>query len=906
MTNFSINFSNAWFLLLLIPALFFTLLPYFRMAKRYRRTRNRIGSMILHMIVMLLCVSILAGMVITYDKPNLENEVILLVDASFSGAKTEKDKEDFIQAVIDESDSMFKLGIVTFGFDQVYAAEMTNDVDSLMTAYHNAKQPDTTATDIAAALNYTSTLFKNPTTARIILLTDGAETDGDASSVIKSVAAQGIKVDTVHFYEDHDPEVQIIGVETPDYNIKTHDKFSLTLTVQSSFAEQGASITLYDNGEEAATVEVNLIEGVQKVQIEHSFEVSLLHELSFELSSNGDTLKQNNTYNSYVYLPVFDRILIVESLDGESNSLKDMVNSSDEYEVTVVNTADTEAMPKTLDELRNYDEVILVNVANSDMPEGFVDILYSYVHDIGGGLFTVGGNKEDGSGANAFTRDDMYDTKYQQMLPVEIIEYTPPAAVMIIIDRSGSMVDPSTTDPVTGQTKLESAKEGAIACLDALTERDWVGIMALSDNYSEEAELTPRPQKDKIIKAIDEIEAGNGTMFAGALERAGRALTALTEVEKRHIILVTDGEPGDDPSAYTYWIEENAKMGITFSVVGIGTTQAAQEAMIAAVLAGGGTEENFHDVQTIKDVPEQMRNDLDIAEIKEVNYETFTPTIKNLSPVVSGLTGVDIPTLDGFYGSRAKESADVILSGPYVPIYAQWKFGKGMVGSFMCDLNGTWSADFVGTAVGTQLLRNIVINLFPTEEIRKKDIELTMNEGNYNTQLSIFTNLKEDQSILVDIISPPAEGMIDSTKQSLTPGASEGYSRLNFVVTQPGIHSILVKKLNADGTTTVSETEAYRAFSYSQEYNVFIDEEACAAFLEEIALSGKGQVVTEAYEVFEDVDRYLHIEYDPRLPFIIAAIVLFLLDIAIRKFKFKWPHELVRDYKVRKELTAEK
>ncbi len=906
MTNFSINFSNAWYLLLLIPAAFFTLLPYFKLAKRYRRTRNRIVSMALHMVVMLLCVSILAGMIIKYDKPNLENEVILLVDASFSGTKTEKDKEDFIQAVIDESDSMFKLGIVTFGFDQVYAAEMTNNVDTLMTSYETAKKPDTSATDIASALTYTSTLFKNPSTARIILLTDGVETDGDASTVIKSIAAQGIKVDTVHFYEEHDPEVQIIGVETPDYNIKTYDKFNLIVTIQSSYAEPGASITLYDNGEEAATVDVNLIEGIQKVQIPHSFEVSFLHELSFEINSSGDTLKQNNGYNSYIYLPVFDQILIVESLTDESQSLKNMITATDEYDVKVVNTADAEEMPKTVDDLRNYDEVILVNVSNADMPEGFIDILYSYVHDIGGGLFTVCGNTQDGTAANAFTKEDMYGTKYQQMLPVDVIEYTPPVAVMIIIDRSGSMVDPNSTDPVTGQTKLESAKEGAIACLDALTERDWVGIMALSDNYTEEAELTPRPQKDKIIKAIDEIEGGEGTMFAGALERAGRALTALTEVEKRHIILVTDGEPSDDPSKYTFWIEENAKMGITFSVVGINTSQAAQDAMIAAVIAGGGTAENFHDVKTIKDVPEEMRKDLEAPEIKEVNYETFTPTIKSISPVVSGITGLTIPSLDGFYGTRAKADAEVILSGAYVPIYAQWKFGKGMVGSFMCDLNGTWSAEFVSSTVGAQLVRNIITNLFPTEDISKKDIEISMNEGNYNTQLSIFTNLKDKESIQVEIISPPAAGMIDSTKQTIVPGSGEGYSRTNFVVTQPGIHSVIVKKLNEDGTTVVSQIEAYRPFSYSQEYNVFIDEKACIALLEDIALSSDGQVVSEAYEVFEDVDRYLHIEYDPRLPFIIAAIVLFLLDIAARKFKFKWPHEMVKDYKIRKELTADK
>ena len=91
-----------------------------------------------------------------------------------------------------------------------------------------------------------------------------------------------------------------------------------------------------------------------------------------------------------------------------------------------------------MEELSVYDQVILVNIANADMPEGFDEVLQSYVYDIGGSLFTVGGNDENGE-ANAYDRSDMYGTIYQQMLPVEAINYTPPIGVVFIIDTSGSM-----------------------------------------------------------------------------------------------------------------------------------------------------------------------------------------------------------------------------------------------------------------------------------------------------------------------------------------------------------------------------------------------------------------------------------------------------------------------------------
>ena len=130
MTNFSITFSKPWLLLLLlVPAALLTLIPYFRLNKRYRCTRNRIASMALHVVIMVLAISLLAGLAIDYDLPNDKNEVILLVDASFSEEALTEEKNQFIKAVVDSNNSAFKLGIVTFGYDQVYAAELTKDIE---------------------------------------------------------------------------------------------------------------------------------------------------------------------------------------------------------------------------------------------------------------------------------------------------------------------------------------------------------------------------------------------------------------------------------------------------------------------------------------------------------------------------------------------------------------------------------------------------------------------------------------------------------------------------------------------------------------------------------------------------------------------------------------------------------
>lgn len=100
--------------------------------------------------------------------------------------------------------------------------------------------------------------------------------------------------------------------------------------------------------------------------------------------------------------------------------------------------------------------------------------------------------------------------------------------------------------------------------------------------------------------------------------------------------------------------------------------------------------------------------------------------------------------------------------------------------------------------------------------------------------------------------------------------------------------------------------EIYKDFSYSKEYDLNVEEtdiDPSEALLAEIASRGNGVLVSDLQSPDEILDGFvteIAKSYDPRLAFIIAAIVLFLLDIAVRKFKFKWLHEIIRERKNKK------
>ena len=120
-----------------------------------------------------------------------------------------------------------------------------------------------------------------------------------------------------------------------------------------------------------------------------------------------------------------------------------------------------------------------------------------------------------------------------------------------------------------------------------------------------------------------------------------------------------------------------------------------------------------------------------------------------------------------------------------------------------------------------------------------------------------------------------------------------------LLLDSPGIYTVLIEKKDGEGNVVSSRT-IYKAFSYSDEYDAFSDGEANKLFLVQLAAEGNGNLITDTTQVYDGLKKSVDRETDPIPALAIAAIILFLLDIAVRKFKFKWLHEIVRDRKTGK------
>ena len=398
MLNFHVNFAHPWLWLLLIPAVACALIPYFRIPKKYRRTRNRIISLCLHLMVVCLCAATLVNTTFDYEMYNPENEILLVIDSSYSTEQEKTAKENYVRDFVAMADTrVYKVGIVTFGADQKYVVPFTNDTSSVYERYVSSEAPDTSATAIAAALTYAKTLFSKPDTGKIVLISDGFETDDNAAAVISSLTKtseglSGLRIDTItsSAYAPNN-DVQLNAIVTPDYNVTVDEKFNLGFTVKNVGEKTSANVVLYDNGEEKSRTAVEIAKGEQTLYVEHSYAEKGLHSLKATIEIDNDGIIENNTVYTYDYVESFSDILVIQGFEGESEEIKALLS---EYEVTVL-TIGADEMPKTIEELRGFDEIILNNVSNADLKryEGFDKLLNEYVSVVGGGK----DRREDGA-----------------------------------------------------------------------------------------------------------------------------------------------------------------------------------------------------------------------------------------------------------------------------------------------------------------------------------------------------------------------------------------------------------------------------------------------------------------------------------------------------------------------------
>ena len=228
----------------------------------------------------------------------------------------------------------------------------------------------------------------------------------------------------------------------------------------------------------------------------------------------------------------------------------------------------------------------------------------------------------------------------------------------------------------------------------------------------------------------------------------------------------------------------------------------------------------------------------------------------------------------------------------------------------MCDLSGVWSADFLNDDTGKKFLLAVVNKLFPTSDIRQQKIAVNERADNLTTNYTVTTVTELESGEKITMTSESLTGKDMGTVTS--PDESDGFMTASLFTKESGIYRVTFRRMDKNGNV-VAERIVYKAFSFSEEYLAPDKDFDPFEFMSRLALTGSGTAqdardntdgdVSSADPslIFKGFAESIQKNFDPRWLFMIIAITCFLIDIAVRKFKFRWIHEIIRDYKVKKE-----
>ncbi|MBQ8911311.1 MAG: hypothetical protein IJY89_01925, partial [Clostridia bacterium] len=451
MSNIEITFEYPWLLLLFLPVTALIILPFFLVPKKRRYTVKRILPLALHVLIAAALVLVLSGFSVT--KQISEQAVVLLLDLSDSTETVQASMEAHAKELLRTIDRTVPVGVVAFGEQQVCLIEPQGKDRTLV-----LKDPGAKATDLEAALHFAASLAPENKALRIILMTDGKETDGTAENAAYELANRGIRLDALYFDTTGLPteEVQLGSFTAPVGVYK--DKDAILSSEIKSNVDCKATVTLYENDLPILEKEYEIVSGSNMIEMTVTPKSAGTYTYRMVVQAPKDTVLKNN--EAFACLPVAGRstVLVIADTNHNAEVLANILK--EENDVTAVTAY---RAPKSLAELCKYDAVVLSNVHCADLPRYYEETLQEYVGGYGRTLLAVGGRE-------TFMFGDMQETALSDMLPVTLsLEESGEGnsvALMLVLDCSSSMKG----------DRFMIAKQGAIKCLDAMSDNDYVGV----------------------------------------------------------------------------------------------------------------------------------------------------------------------------------------------------------------------------------------------------------------------------------------------------------------------------------------------------------------------------------------------------------------------------------------------
>lgn len=742
------------------------------------------------------------------------------------------------------------------------------------------RQIETDATDIGKALTFASAVGSAEKVKRVVLFSDGYDTEGRALEAARALLSQGkdaragereIELFVVPLKNPHRPEVLVESFSLPQ-ELHQGEPFNATATLHSN-VQTPTTVKLYANGFVVAEQQVKASAGKTAVTFRNLQPGKESATYEVEILPQEDTLLENNRSQASALQRGEPRILAIDPTPSRLDPLKQAL-AQEKIALTV---RPLEGLPTTLEELQTFDAFFLSDVNAMHLSRAQMQLYTRWVKEFGGGFAMLGGENSYGVGG-------YFRTPIETMLPVRTEHDdrtdSPSVAMVIILDSSGSM-----SATASGQTKMSLANQGAALALDVLQSRDYLGVMAVDTRVHQIAPLARHTNKSDVAQDILRVTAGGGGIYVytSLLEAAAQ----LREVNARvkHVILFSDaadaeekaaGEMADGsqiPGTALDLVNTMAAARITTSVVALGQESDKDVAFLKDLAAnGGGRFYLTSDALTLPQIftTETMR----VAQSSVVEDAVLALPLRK-GALTAGINWEEAPLLLGYNMTKLKPTADLLLATEKRdPLLATWRYGLGHVAAFTSDAKSRWAAEWLDWGgygkFWAQLARSLVRRNGAAGDLQvgiRRDgqaLEVTIDaiaaDGQFRNQLPLSIG-----SLLQD---RPAE-MVQA--RQIAPGRYQARVPLG----NEGTTWLAIRSGETEGSTVLSYTPSYPAEYLHNDTN----EEA----LKQIAEVAQGQFAPPPEAIFAPPAKGRKRFADLSPLFLALALLIVPLDIWLRR-----------------------
>lgn len=706
----------------------------------------------------------------------------------------------------------------------------------------------------------TTLLALPPRPRSLFLFTDGWETEGAVTRLLPLIAGSGLKIFPIVPAEP--PKIANVAVTkllAPNHG-NSAESINLKAALENyNDREIDGTLVVERNGQAFKTDRIKLKPGshlftYQAILPEDS--VASYRATFTPSRPELDNYAPDNHAVATVTVRTKAKILLLNGRSGAGRYLEEIFKRQG-FDITSRN-------PDSAPPPAGYGVIVFNNVEREKFPSGYLAAVEKHIA-AGNGFIMVGNEASFAPGAYR-------GTPIENLLPVEPKE--PPKreeknrAVVLVIDKSGSMRE---------DNRILYAQEAAKAVVRQLNDNDFIGVVGFDVSPFV---ITPLSRVSSVRRSFDSdierLRASGRTYLLPAINEAKRQLQR-QDAALKHVIILSDGETGGSGGDYIDLVHVmRTELKIAVSSVAIGA-DANLPLMKRITQYGGGF---FHHIQDPRSLPRIVLQQIQETPQNDPPKEReLIPTQEPRSELLASVTQRNYPRVLGYMETEVKRGAEADVTIPRderrAPLVASWRYGRGKSVALTMDMESKFSRNWIQWG-GLQGFWDKVLDwLRPAvEPVPLHEARVSLVNMRPVLDLYVYEDASTNSQFSFVITGKAGKN------NGLLKSVARGHFQSVLPINVPGEYKIELSELRRDRRI------ALPALGYSLPYNANAELPMPGfntALLGQLAQVSGGEINPRMRDIVVE-PAVTNRTATKREPLIALAFLLFLFEVALRKF----------------------